>query len=184
MYGLVNRAIEQMVCQGHGEEVWEDIKNAAGVEEQMFISSDSYDDAITYRLVGSASAILGVHASEILEKFGRHWILKTAKEGYGELLRAAGDDVGSFLRNLPNFHTRVKLLYPHLTPPVFVCEDLSESSLRLHYHSTRAGLAPFVRGLLLGIGELFATPVVIEQTGTRDQGLDHDVFTVSWTRAA
>lgn len=184
MYGLVNRAIEQMVCQGHGEETWEKIKAAADVEAEVFISNEAYDDAITYRLVGAASQILCVHASEILEKFGRHWILKTALEGYGDLLRASGSDVVTFLRNLPNFHARVQLLYPHLKPPRFVCAEVTETSLQLHYHSTRLALAPFVRGLLLGIGELFSVTLQVEQIGVRDQGLDHDVFLVSWAKPA
>ena len=33
MYGLVNKAIEQMVCRDHGEAVWQAIKQEAGVEE-------------------------------------------------------------------------------------------------------------------------------------------------------
>lgn len=181
MYGLVNRAIEQMVCEHHGEETWEKIKLAAGVETEVFLSGEAYDDAITYRLVVAASEILRVQASQILEGFGRHWILKTAVEGYGDLLRSAGTDVVSFLRNLPNFHARVQLLYPHLRPPRFTCEGTGEHSLVLRYYSERTGLAAFVRGLLLGIGEYFKVAIAVEQVGVRGDALDHDAFAVSWT---
>jgi hypothetical protein len=27
MYGMVNQAIEQMVCETHGDEAWEEIKD-------------------------------------------------------------------------------------------------------------------------------------------------------------
>lgn len=184
MYGLVNRAIEQMVCEHHGDDAWEKIKTAAGVETEVFITNEAYDDAITYRLVVAASEILRVQASQILETFGRYWILKTAAEGYGDLLRAAGTDVASFLRNLPNFHSRVQLLYPHLRPPRFAYEDVSEHKLVVRYYSDRTGLAAFVRGLLLGIGELFKVPLSVQQVGSRGEELDHDAFVVSWTEPA
>lgn len=184
MYGLVNRAIEQMLCERHGEETWERIKQAAGVDTEVFITNDAYDDAITYRLVVAASETLQVQASQVLEMFGRYWILKTAVEGYGDLLRAAGSDVASFLRNLPNFHARVQLLYPHLRPPRFACDEAGERSLVLRYYSERTGLAAFVRGLLLGIGEHFKVELSVEQVGVRGDALDHDAFAVSWTEPA
>lgn len=184
MYGLVNRAIEQMVCEHHGEATWEQIKAAAGVDTEVFLTNEAYDDAITYRLVVAASEILRVQASQILETFGRYWILKTALEGYGDLLRAAGSDVASFLRNLPNFHARVQLLYPHLRPPRFAYEDVSEHRLVLRYYSDRTGLASFVRGLLLGIGELFKVTLTVEQVGVRGEELDHDAFSVAWSAPA
>lgn len=181
MYGLVNRAIEQMVCNGHGEQVWEAIKETAEVDDDIFVSSEGYDDAITYKLVGAASEVLGVPPGQILLDFGRHWILRTAKEGYGDLLASAGSDLGAFLRNLPNFHTRVKLIYPHLRPPEFHCDDIRPQSLRLHYSSHRGGLAMFVHGLLLGLGEHFGVQVEVTQVASKESGADHDIFFVSWT---
>jgi hypothetical protein len=182
MYGLVNRAIEQMVCQHHGDATWEKIKEEAAVDIDVFIGNQGYDDAVTYRLVGAASAVLNVPADQILEMFGRHWILCTAKEGYGDLLCGAGNDLSSFLCNLPNFHTRVKLLYPHLKPPLFSCDEVTPDSLHLHYRSSRPGLAPFVRGLLFGLGELFKVEVTPVQLAFKDRGADHDIFQVSWTQ--
>ena len=32
MYGLVNRAVEDLVCTNFGEETWEKIKEKAGVD--------------------------------------------------------------------------------------------------------------------------------------------------------
>jgi hypothetical protein len=184
MYGLVNRAIEQMVCEQHGDERWEEIKHEAGIEIDLFIANDGYDDAITYQLVGAASRVLDVPAATILEQFGRHWVLRTAKEGYGAMLKSVGSDVGEFLENLPNLHARVKLIYPHLTPPVFSCQREGEASLLLHYRSEREGLAPFVCGILFGIGELFSTAVTVEHREKKSEGADHDVFQVAWAERA
>ncbi len=180
MYGLVNRAIEQMISEAHGEARWEAVKEAAQVDTEVFIANDGYDDAVTYRLVGAASEVLALPAVQVLEAFGRYWVMHTAKEGYGALLSSIGKDVGEFLENLPGLHARIALIYPHLQPPHFTCERTSPHSLVLHYRSARPGLAPFVRGLLLGIGELFKTPVDVTQLESKEAGADHDVFDVGW----
>jgi hypothetical protein len=50
----------------------------------------------------------------------------------------------------------------------------------LHYLSERAALTPFVRGLVLGLGKMFATPVQVELDVAKDAGADHDEFLVQW----
>ena len=180
MYGMVNKAVQDLIVTNHGEKVWEKIRLQAGVEEEMFISSEPYPDDITFRLVAAASAVLAVPAEVVLNDFGRWWILKTAKEGYGHLMKAGGRSLGEFLVNLPNFHTRIVMMMPALRPPEFECSDVEQDSLRLHYRSHRRGLSAFVIGLLEGLGEMFATPVTVCHEQRQDEGADHDVFQVSW----
>ncbi len=180
MYGMVNKAMEEMVCRQHGEEMWTRIKMRAGVEEDLFISNEGYPDEITYRLVGAASAELGMDPADILKAFGEHWVLHTASEGYGSMMRAGGKSLREFLVNLPNFHTRVIMIYPKLQPPGFACSDVGDRSLRLHYHTHRPGLTMFVVGLLQGLGRMFRTPVKVTIESRREEGAEHDVFLVEW----
>ncbi len=180
MYGMVNRAIEEMVISAHGAEVWEQIKQKANVDEDVFVSTEGYPDAMTYSLVGAASEVLQTPAPVILEAFGKHWILRTAQEGYGDMMAAGGKTLREFLVNLPDFHSRVSMVLPHLAPPRFYCSLLEEHSVHVHYQSHRAGLAPFVTGLFKGLGERFATAVEIEQIADKTAGADHDEFVVRW----
>jgi hypothetical protein len=180
---MVNKAIEDMVLAHHGEAAWEEIKKRAGVEIEAFISNESYPDDVTYKLVGAASEILGAPAGKILEGFGEHWVLHTAQEGYGGLMQAAGKSLPEFLRNLPNFHSRVAMIFPKLQPPRFQCTEITERALKLHYFSHRPGLAPFVVGLMTGLGKMFNTPVTVTQCEFKSQGADHDVFNVTWIPA-
>ncbi len=181
MYGMVNKAVEEMVCMHHGEAVWEEIKTRAGVDVDVFLSNESYSDDVTYNLVGAASQVLNVPADAILRSFGEHWVLHTAQEGYGGLMHAAGRTLPEFLRNLPNFHARVSMIFPKLQPPRFQCTDVTETSLKLHYYSHREGLSQFVIGLMQGLGKMFGTPVSIRQLSGREPGGDHEVFEVNWT---
>ncbi|MBS1984782.1 MAG: heme NO-binding domain-containing protein [Bdellovibrionales bacterium] len=181
MYGLVNKAVEGLVCDKFGQETWEKIRAKAGIVEEHFISNESYPDDITYRLVGAAHEVTGLPVPAILSAFGEYWVLETAQKGYGHLLKAGGNNVGEFLRNLPNFHARIILMYPKLQPPKFKVSDATEKSLILHYISDRPGLADFVVGLVTGLGKLFATPVQVEHIAKKAEGADHDEFRVSWS---
>jgi Haem-NO-binding len=181
MYGLVNKAIEDMICKYHGEDTWESIKQKAGLEDiDFFICMDAYSDDITYRLVAAACEVLGMEAEEILIAFGEYWVTYTAQEGYGELLDSAGNSLGQFMQNLDNLHARVGLSFPQLRPPSFDCEHTSGKSMDLHYQSTRQGLAPMVVGLLHGLGKRFNTKVDVTQTSFRQQGASHDIFSIEY----
>lgn len=172
-----------MVVTNFGAERWLAIKEKAGVEEDVFLSNESYPDKVTYDLVAAASDVLGLPAREILIAFGEHWVLKTARQGYGGMLEANGRTFSEFLLNLPSFHTRVAMIFEDLQPPRFNCADVTQNSLMLHYHSHRPGLTDFVVGLLQGLGKMFETPVEIQISEMKSNGADHDVFFVKWTAA-
>lgn len=180
MYGMVNKAVEEMVIGAHGEAMWCEIKRRAGVTQEIFISNEGYPDEITYRLVGAASELLQTPADQILHAFGEHWVLNTARKGYGHMMAAGGSSLGEFLENLPLFHDRVALLYPKLVPPRFEVTDRRERSLHLHYITHRGGLTPFVGGLISGLGQMFDTPATYRLVQSREAGADHDVFLVEW----
>lgn len=184
MYGLVNKAIEELVVTQFGEEKWEQIKKKAGVDVDVFVSNEAYPDDMTYDLVSAASEVLGASASAILIAFGEHWVLKTATDSYGSMMRAGGSSLKEFLINLPNFHTRVQMIYPNLQPPRFECSDIGESTLHLHYFTHRSGLTDFVVGLVQGLGKLYSTPASAIVLAAKSDGADHDVFEVSWTSSA
>lgn len=183
MYGLVNKAIEDLVCSRFGDEAWEAIRRKAGVDTEAFVSMDAYPDDVTYGLVSAASEVLGLSVPALLEAFGEYWVLYTGREGYGEMLKMAGDSLPAFLQNLDSLHARVGLVFPNLKPPSFQCTDISEDSLRLHYYSDRAGLAPMVIGLVKGLGAMFKTEIDVTHASSRENGDDHDEFLVKFTAA-
>lgn len=99
------------------------------------------------------------------------------------LLTFGGRSFGEFLKNLPNFHTRVVMMFPKLQPPSFECTDVQATELRLHYRSHRRGLSAFVIGLLEGLAEMFAVVGTITHEERLDEGADHDVFHIAWNEA-
>ena len=180
MYGLVNKALQEMVEKQFDPTVWARIRADAGVDDDVFISLDAYPDEITYRLVGAVAAVTQQEPTAILHDFGRHWVLDTASKHYGHLLQASGRTFSQFLQALPNFHTRVSLMMPRLIPPEFACDDIEPQRMILHYRSTRAGLVPFVDGLIHGLADLYAVAVTVNVLPERSEGPGHTAFEVAW----
>ena len=184
MYGMVNKSVQALVTTKFGIDKWESIKKKAGVKEDVFLSNESYPDAITYALIGAATEVLGMSADEILFAFGEFWVLHTAREEYGDMLSSAGRNMPEFLEYLPMFHIRVALIFPNLKPPRFECSDRQADRITMHYYSHRPGLSVFVRGIFSGVAKLYNTPAQITQTKFKDKGDDHDEFLVYWGDAA
>ena len=178
MYGLVNQAIQGLVTDNFGAESWIKIKERAGVTDETFLSNKIYDDSVTYNLAGAASHVLDMPVSDVLHAFGKYWVLKVGQQKYGTLMRSGGDSLMEFLVNLPNFHSRVMLIYSDIRPPEFKIEKTGDLKLLVHYYSTREGLTDFMAGLIAGLAEMYKTEVTITCVNSRAQGHDHDVFEV------
>ena len=178
MYGLVNRAIEEMVLERFGQDTWDEIRAKAGVDVDAFGSLDSYPDALTYNMVGAASEVLGAPAEDLLEAFGEYWILYTAQEGYGDMMQMFGSSIPEFLANLDNMHGHIAVTMPNLRPPSFQCDDHGDGSYTLHYRSERDGLSPMVLGLLRGLGRRFGVGIDVAQTSHKAKGASHDQFSI------
>jgi len=180
MYGIVNKAIHGLVTENFGHEAWEKIKETSGIHIDNFMSNEPYDDSVTYSLATAAAEVLEMPLSDVLVAFGEYWILKTGMQNYGSLMEAGGDNLQEFLENLPNFHSRVMLMFPDLNPPEFRISDASEGDLKVHYYSHRPGLQDFVVGLLSGLGKMYDTKVNVNLIASRDEGADHEIYHITW----
>lgn len=181
MYGLVNKAIQDLVCEKFGEDKWIEIKKLSNFEDDFFIGLQAYPDSLTYDLVKNASRVLGADASVVMEAFGEYWILYTANEGYGEMLDLAGDNLSDFLNNLDMLHNRVNNIMPQLVAPQFSTRNETNNSIELEYRSKREGMAPMVVGLLRGLGKRFnKEQLKIEHIQQKNDVNDCHVFRLEW----
>lgn len=168
MYGLVNRAIEELVRSRFGDDAWHAVCRRASIDPPNFVGMQPHDDAITYGLIGATAAELQVDVAAVLETFGEHWMTYTVEQGCGHLLSMMGSPVEQFLDNLDAMHGRIQAQTPGLRPPHRRREPLPDGSSILHYCSERPGLAPMVVGLLRGLAQRFAVRTDIEQLAPLD----------------
>ncbi|WP_396194474.1 heme NO-binding domain-containing protein [Flavobacterium sp.] len=180
MYGIVNKAIKELVVANFGEEKWEIIREKSGVDIDFFLSNEPYDDEITFRLATAVSEEMEMTIEEVLTAFGEWWILKTTKDKYASLMDSGGSTLKEFILNLPNFHNRLMLVYPKLSPPEFKISAVMNNSLHLHYVSNRVGFQEFVRGLLQGLAKRFQENIEIHLIQSRNEGHSHEIFKIIW----
>ena len=180
MYGLVNKAIKDLVVTNHGEDKWKEIAMRSDFHEPDFVGLHSYDDALTYKLVGNASAVLGADANAILELFGEYWITYTADEGYGELMDLCGNTFVEFLGNLDMLHSRMNSMMPKLAPPQFSTQNETDNSIELLYRSHREGLVPMLYGLIRGLGLRFGLNCTVTHLSEKSESQDYHLFLIRW----
>lgn len=176
MYGLVNAALRELIVAKHGLTAWERLRDEAGLQADTFALMDPYPDEITQRMVQQGAAILGMSTAELLHSFGEFWVEYTDREGYGSLFEIAGNSLPDFLLSLDELHVRVGRNFPRLKPPSFRFDVIDRSTMRMHYLTSRAGLCPFVTGLLAGLSRRFQTPIEVRQDECTLRGDDHCVF--------
>jgi predicted hydrocarbon binding protein len=177
MYGTINLSIEEMIVDNYGEETWESVKKCSGTDVDFFLSNQSYDDSITFKLTTIASKKLNIPIDDLLFTFGEY----AGRRKSAALHGINGNNLKELLLDLPNLHNRITLLYPHLQPPQFKVSDVEDNALHLHYFSHRVGLKTFVHGLLKGfLAKLFNQPIQIDIIESRDAGNEHEVFKISW----
>lgn len=180
MYGIVNRSLVKLLQKEYGEDTWSLIREKSGIGEVSFLGHVQYDDQVTYQIVGAASEVLQVSPNVLLYNFGIHWILSTSKDEYPLIMQSSGGTLKEFFTNLPNFHNRISLIYPQLSPPEFRVSNIMENSLDLHYESERQGLESFVEGLIEGLSRHFGEKILVEHISFRKDGSDEETFRILW----
>ena len=179
MYGIVNQAIQGLITDKFGIDKWNEIKERSSVNVDYFISNEPYNDSLTYDIVGVASEVLKIDATIILEEFGFYWATVIGMEKYGDLMKSGGKNFTHFVLNLPNFHSRVMLIFPNLAPPEFSVEQVNEQLLILHYYSHRDGLSHFVLGIIKGIGQIYNTEIETKIILSEKNEFQHDIIEIN-----
>ena len=178
MYGIVYKAIRDYVITTFGAELWEVIKAKSGVTLDFSLTEQPYNDDITYKLAEAVSGETGMPIDEVLTAFGEQVIEHTRT--LNGFMDSRGDNLKDYLVNLPNFHNRIMLIYPELTPPEFRISQIAVESLYLHYISKRGGLRDFIKGYLKGLAKVFNEKVTVEPIQPLNENTPQEVFKISW----
>jgi len=182
MYGMVNQALESLVTERFGADVWTTVRQKAGITDPAFITMKQYPDEVTYSLAGALSEHLQAPIPDLLRAFGVYWVAYAQRGPWGKIMLASGGSTYELLASLDAMHARIAISFPELKPPSFKVHRDGDAVV-VDYHSHRPGLAPFVVGLIEGIGTLFGETVTVEQIASKDGGVPADSFRV-WAKKA
>lgn len=163
MYGMIHKAVRDMVEAQFGEEAWQKIAEDAGVSDEHLLSMNTYEDQVVYDMIGSATKMLGLTPEQVLEGFGSYFVTETLQNNYKSILQTYGKSSFELLENLNALHTSIKATFTGYRPPSFTVANISSNEIDLVYESTRVGLTPFVRGLVAGAAAFYNESVTITE---------------------
>jgi hypothetical protein len=174
--GVVFNLLEQLVARDYGEDTWDMLLDAGGLDG-VYTSLGSYPDEDLGRLVSAAAHALGLPADEVVFWFGRN-ALPLFAERYPELFEPH-DSAQSFVLTLNEIiHPEVRKLYPGADVPEFDF-DIGQGVLVMGYRSPRK-LCSFAEGLLAGAADHYHERVTIEQPSCMKRGDDRCVLEIAF----
>lgn len=175
MYGMIHRAIRELVLEEAGDSAWDDLERQLGIGPADMISAMVYPDDQTIALLAAAAERLGLAMPECLRRFGRYWVRFAGTGSYSGIMDFVSQDLAGFIANLDRMHHAVRVAMPEARVPEFRLLESSGNRLLVGYRSTRSGLEPMVVGLLEGLLERFGLAGTVAFAGT---GPDWAEFTI------
>lgn len=174
MYGLIVQNLQSFLIKEFGEDVFQQVRTEAGVEERVFSIQLSYQDDIVLKMAEAASKITGWTTKEILHGMGLQFPRVCGEYGYHKMLKTVGRNLYEFLNGLDYMHQCLRFSYPGMRSPSFYCDEETPDGLRLHYRSTRKGYVHYVCGQLEEMAQyLFGMKIttIIESEAESDEGV-------------
>ncbi len=167
MKGVVFNLLERATTEAHGEDAWDDILAAAGLEG-AYTSLGSYPDAHLSRLVAAVSDALERPPDDVVRWLGRSAMPYLAEAN--PRFFAPHTHTRDFLLTLNDIiHPEVRKLYPGADVPDFEMEVLEDGGMRITYGSRRK-MCAFAEGLIQGAAAHYGQDVSIRQPRCMNRG--------------
>ena len=172
---MIHRAVRQLVLDQAGPFAWMAVQASARIGEAEMIIAESYDDALTHRLLAAAGEYLNLKPDQTWAAFGRYWIHYAGNGPLGSIMAFTGDDIVSFVSNLELLHRNVQFVMPAARLPKFILVRNEPGILIVRYHSSRTGLEPFVTGLFEGLLDRFGLTGTIQPLEKNEDAFEFQV---------
>jgi len=117
MKGIIFNLLERVVVDAHGEDVWDDLLDDAGVSG-AYTSLGNYPDEEIEALVMAASRLTGLSRAEVLRWFGEQ-ALPLMRDAYPALFAGHTSSRDFVLSVNDIIHPEVRKLYPEASCPFF-----------------------------------------------------------------
>jgi len=168
MYGIVNKAIEEFVCDRFGLETWDAILARSTGAHPAFVSALAYDDRITFDLIAAGSDVCSMPESRFMEDIGAHWA-GALLERFPETMHAGSGSFETLLDSLEGMRGRILLLFPDSVPPRFSVTHLRPGLSVLRYFSNRPVFASLVHGVIRGLARHLELQVDVARRDDRGE---------------
>jgi hypothetical protein len=163
MKGTIVKCLEEMVTARFGVEKWKAILVKSGrPETAVFTTIEEVEDGEVLKMLGAASEVLGVTATEAMEAFGEHWSTIYAPSLYGVYFDKA-KNTRELLLSVDQIHVAMTEK-AGAKPPRFTYGWKTERDLVMTYSSHR-GLVALMPSLVRGVAKYYKEEVDVSLQG-------------------
>lgn len=175
MYGMIHRALRQMVNEQLGEDAWKALEKKLNIGPTELLTAKAYDDALTFRIVAEAADRFNLTFDACLFAFGSYWVRYADQGSLASIMNFTGATLPGFIANLGRLHLAVGAAMPGTRLPTFSILEGDEQHLLVEYRSERTGMEEFVRGLFYGLMERFHVPGTVQIVGRSATTIDFEI---------
>ena len=152
MKGIIFNLVEDVVCETHGEHVWDQLLADAGLEGG-YTSIGDYPDEHLHALVGAASAVLDLPPDQVVRQLGYGAAVGLSRH-YPRFFTSHQRTVDFVVTLNDVIHAEVRKLHRAADPPEFVFTEVGVDELLVEYRSRR-GLCALAEGMLGGAASYY-----------------------------
>jgi hypothetical protein len=181
MKGIVFTLLQEIVTAEYGEDTWDELIDASGVEG-VYTAVATYPDEDMNALVEAASAKLGVSGDDVLKWFGQRCIPLFA-ERYPHVFEPHDNARSLALALNDVIHPEVRKMLPGAYVPEFEYDASQPDALTISYSSKRR-LCSFAEGLILGVCDHFGETCDVKHTKCMKVGDERCVIDCHFSKAA
>lgn len=177
MYGMIHRAIREMVIDLKGRDAWSEVERCANCGPAELISSEVYSDQITLDILSKSADILEIDYDEMMQKFGYFWIDFSNSGPFRGIMNFSGRSLEVFINNLNKLHNGVQTVLVQSSMPSFDILAVRDGFIAVRYRSKRSGLDSFVIGLFEGLLRHFSLKGRVHLV---EKNVDHSIFEINY----
>ena len=181
MKGIIFNVAAQVVIDAYGEETWDSLLDAAGVDGS-YTSLGNYPDDELASIVAVAAESVGVSEADLLRQLGEGAI-PLLIERYPNFF-SPHHSTRAFLLTLNEIiHAEVRKLHPDAQTPEFRFDVSNPDQLLMHYSSPRR-LCMLAEGFVQGTARTYGEVAHVEQIECMHRGDDHCIISCAFAPLA
>jgi hypothetical protein len=167
--GIIFNLAEEVVSRAHGEDMWDEILDGAGVSGS-YTSLGSYPDADLFAILTEAGRLLGADSQTMLRQVAEGAMPLLANR-YPHFFEPHQDTCSFVLTLNDIIHPEVRKLYPGADVPTFTFDQRTGNTLTMGYASARR-LCILAEGFVTGAARHYGQQVKVEQPACMLRGDD------------
>jgi predicted hydrocarbon binding protein len=170
MNGVFHKGLKDFTVERYGRDTWRAARDAAGVEERVYLPVDSFPDHEFIELVQALAAEAPDSPFEVLEAFGR-FVAGRLVETYGGMIEDDWDAMDLLEHLESSVHEPLRTHNERLDPPRIEATRDGPSQVTIRYRSPRK-LCPVATGLIRGVADHYDQEVYVSEPRCMHEGDD------------